>query len=496
MLNSSVLSSRSFNALNAERLHGSASGSWGCTVLVDRRGSHTTITTSPKDHFPLWPEQFLTEQSFRKEHRASYRRGTIENTLKSEGILPFDSTDSEILYLDKHSMSSVPSRRNPTVRGQRMQGKRIVTRAEIAQRRIDNMTGPPPRPRRGQRVQVAPVGYPTVKSTLETDSLMLAAPNPRTNLVRSGRPSLSYAANGDCRIHHRELIGDLNGSVAFSANSFPINAGLAGTFSWLSRIAGNYESYRFESLRFLFETESATSATGTVMLVVDYDPSDPAPTGKQQALSYRGSVRSAPWAPCSHVSISEDLNKRKSYFVRGGGLATGLDVTLYDVGNLYAITQGQAGATAVGELWVEYTVLLMTPRSLSAGGGNAVWGLYGTAGGVLGVYSSGNMPVTVSVSAPASPQTVTYTFNQPWIGKLTISQAGTGLTGSAIGGTAATVSTTWNSCSNGASTLNCGHCSINASQGQTVTVAYTYATLTDTDARNGHWFTQGLGAYQ
>jgi len=58
----------------------------------------------------------------------------------------------------------------------------------------------------------------------------------------------------------------------------------------------------------------------------------------------------------------EDLRKQKTYFVRPAGVPLGTDVKEYDVGNLFAITQGVTTAGAVlGELYVEYDVLLMTP---------------------------------------------------------------------------------------------------------------------------------------
>jgi hypothetical protein len=98
------------------------------------------------------------------------------------------------------------------------------------------------------------------------------------------------------------------------------------------------------------------------VLAVDYDASDIAPTTKQQMLAFRGSVRSAPWSPCQHVSLKEDLSKLKSNYVRAGLQPANTDVKLYDVGVLNVATQGiSTNSATCGELYVEYDIDLLTP---------------------------------------------------------------------------------------------------------------------------------------
>jgi len=171
--------------------------------------------------------------------------------------------------------------------------------------------------------------------------------------------------NGDCLITHREYIQDIvapSTGASFNATQLAINPGQSTTFQWLSKIAANFESYKFKRLVFDYETEAPSSLGGTLVMAVDYDASDPVPTTKQVALATRGAVRSAPWSPCCHRSIKEDLEKQKSYFVRPGLQPANTDIRLWDVGNLNVITQGISSNSATcGELYVEYTVLLMTP---------------------------------------------------------------------------------------------------------------------------------------
>jgi hypothetical protein len=216
--------------------------------------------------------------------------------------------------------------------------------------------------------------------------LSQAAPVAFTRVVKTNRPSIRTMRNGDCRIVHREYIADISAGAgapsAFNLSSFPINPGQVLTYPWLSKIAANYESYMFNALRFCYETEAATSLGGTLVLSVDYDASDAAPLDKKSAMAYRGSVRSAPWKACCHSSILEDLRKSKTNFVRPGAQPANTDIKTLDVGNLFVVSQGVSTAAAVlGELWVEYDVLLMTPVYDGVGSSVIVGGSALNAGG-------------------------------------------------------------------------------------------------------------------
>jgi len=177
--------------------------------------------------------------------------------------------------------------------------------------------------------------------------------------------------NGDCRIVHREYIQDVFAGAASGGAGTPsvfldtplaVNPGQANTFPWLSSIAGRFESYQFRRLKFCYETEAPSSLGGTLVLSLDYDASDAPPTSKQQALAYRNAVRSAPWTTCCHSSDLEDISKQRSYFVRPAGQPAGTDIKMYDTGNIFIITQGVTTPLAtLGELYVEYDVMLMTP---------------------------------------------------------------------------------------------------------------------------------------
>jgi len=247
------------------------------------------------------------------------------------------------------------------------------------------------------------------------------APVAKSRIVLTRKPNMVTLPNGDSRIVHREYIADViaNGvgpPTTFDVNAYAINPGQAATFPWLSRIASNYESYKFRQLRFIYSTEASSSLGGSVILAVDYDAKDPAPTDKKTAMSYRSSVRTAPWSACEHSSLAEDLSKSKSSYVRIGAQPAGTDIKTYDVGNLFVASQNitTPGAT-LGELYVEYDVLLMTPVYESAAAlvpvGGTAYGTgdmadfnpFGDGGGHIQPFSNAIIMNNLSALAIDSP---------------------------------------------------------------------------------------------
>jgi hypothetical protein len=162
------------------------------------------------------------------------------------------------------------------------------------------------------------------------------------------------------RISHREYIGEVSGSVDFTTNQYSINPGLPATFPWLWALASRYEHYRFASLSFEYRTQAPTTTTGAVMLAFDYNVDDSAPASKQEMLSYHGTVRAAPWTSATCSASHKGLTTRNDYLTRNGYVS---DAKLYDIGNFFIATVGQADTSVIGELWVNYTIEFGTPAS-------------------------------------------------------------------------------------------------------------------------------------
>lgn len=188
------------------------------------------------------------------------------------------------------------------------------------------------------------------------------APTAMSTTIRQSYSRLLQAYT----VTHKEFITDVYSSELFVVNLFRINAGNSLAFPWLARIALNFEQYLFKRLTFYLKTTSPTSTTGTVMMAIDYDPTDAPPISKAAILQYEGAVRSAPWNDCACDINQKSASRIPKYYVAPIAATDSATQRLQDIGNLFVATQGQANTSvSVAELWVEYTVDLITPQSTS-----------------------------------------------------------------------------------------------------------------------------------
>ena len=191
-----------------------------------------------------------------------------------------------------------------------------------------------------------------------------AAPTAMSLVTKTRVPAIKATPRGFV-VTHREYIQDVTAADAnFRNTTFSVNPGLATTFPWLSAIAGRFESYLFRRLHFIYEPICPTTTPGAVMMAVDYDAVDTAPTSKVALMAYRGAVRSAPWNITRFDATRGDLRKfGVQRFVRTTANPANTDLKTYDVGNLQLATQNTpATPTTLGELYVEYEVEFFTPQ--------------------------------------------------------------------------------------------------------------------------------------
>jgi hypothetical protein len=210
------------------------------------------------------------------------------------------------------------------------------------------------------------------KQSSSTSSIVLHnAPIAKSVRMKLGGPKMSHAKNGNFTVSHKELCVDLLQpgigtfwQLCFAGAGVPINPGNSELFPWLSQVASRFESYRFSKLKFSFEPLYPTTQVGTVEFAVDYDAADAPPTSKQQMASYVGFQRTMIWDRMTMVCDPKDMNKLPQRYVLGDFPPANTDLRVYNVGNLYVAIFGSLLASALifGELWVEYTVELMTPQ--------------------------------------------------------------------------------------------------------------------------------------
>jgi hypothetical protein len=245
-----------------------------------------------------------------------------------------------------------------------------------------------------------------------------------------GTPVPTFAMNGRSTIiSHREYLGDISGSTAFTNKVYAINPGLSNTFPWLSQVAANYEQYRMLGLIFEYRPTSGTAvsstntALGTVVMATDYDAENPPFSNKQQMESYEFASSCVPYDKMLHpVECSTKEKTIDLAYIRTGPLSqvtpTSTDIQFYDLGNFQIATNGmQVGVTVIGELWVSYHVELLKPRIdplslnqyLHVRENPAATAAAATAFGVTGATGSCSLGSTLLANATGLPYIVSPT---------------------------------------------------------------------------------------
>lgn len=194
--------------------------------------------------------------------------------------------------------------------------------------------------------------------------ITVSAPSANGRISYTSDPHIKSGRGGNITVSHREFVADVNvETTGFDLQyQFGVNPGNSSLFPWLSQIATRYEMFKFRSLRVIYEPQCGTSTTGTMMLAIDYDASDPAPVSKPQMMAYKNAVRSPLWFACTHTSAAADLHRLKTNYVLSGAQPINTDIKTYDIGNLFVALQSNGGDTSAGELYVEYVVDLLTPQ--------------------------------------------------------------------------------------------------------------------------------------
>jgi len=168
-------------------------------------------------------------------------------------------------------------------------------------------------------------------------------------------------------MRHREYVGDVVSSVAFSVQSYPINPGNQSTFPWLSNIASAFEEYQVVGMIAEYKpliSFTNTNANGAVVFATEYNVGKPNFTSKIQMENYEYATSCTPYQSMMHAI---ECAPNQTPFggthrdILIGTVPAGQDARLYMLGNLQIATQGQATATTIGELWLTYEIALFKP---------------------------------------------------------------------------------------------------------------------------------------
>jgi hypothetical protein len=198
-------------------------------------------------------------------------------------------------------------------------------------------------------------------------------------LTMSGSPVPAFGEN--CiRIRHKEYLGDVLSTTAFTLTSIALNPGLSLSFPWLCTVASNYQEYYFAGLLFSFVSTSAdalnstNTALGKIIMATDYNASDTVFINPQQMLATEFSNYGKPADNLLHaVECHPGTRPTKWQYVRTAAVGTGRDPRLYDLGVFQIASQGMQAAANIGGLWVSYDIILCKPVIAASGSVMDYW---------------------------------------------------------------------------------------------------------------------------
>jgi hypothetical protein len=257
--------------------------------------------------------------------------------------------------------------------------------------------------------------------------------NPSYNVLSNSSQIPKFSSTAQTNIvSHREYLGDISGTTAFTNNSYPLNPGQAKTFPWLSTIAQNYQQYKWHGMIFEFRpliTDFVTSgAPGVVVMATNYNADEPAYVTKQAMENSEYAVSVKPTCTLIHgVECMSTQTVLPQSYIRNAAANPNLDLKFSDLGNFQLATQGNP-TQLIGELWVSYTVEFFKPILPADVGGDVLSGEVdrqsvspGAPLGTIQIAFSGDLDgyllTPTSISWLGQPGNL-YIVNNYWLGTI------------------------------------------------------------------------------
>lgn len=224
----------------------------------------------------------------------------------------------------------------------------------------------------GDYDMVPPVNYPVQTNSVVGLHTPLASQIP-----------LMHGEEGAVRVQKREYIRDVKMTDVFNVGIIvPLNP-LDPQFPWLSKIAINFEQFKWLGVSFGFRSLTANAlgtagdpAMGSVTLVTQYDALDIAPASKTEANNALYATSCKPSESMLHpVECDPEQTPTLPLYtganeVPAGGTFFSRDPRLNFMGFTSVCTQGgPSGSYLCGELWVTYDIMLYKPYARPPGGG-------------------------------------------------------------------------------------------------------------------------------
>lgn len=266
-------------------------------------------------------------------------------------------------------------------------------------------------PKRSTQTRQRPLNLTTTNLQPQTPpaqkpSLSVVRVDTRRAVVRASPPTRlprAVTSRSDFVITHRELVANLTvdttTTVAFKA--FPLNAGSTVTFPWLSTLSTCFDMYRILHLGFTFEPSVSQLTSGTYVMAADYDAVD---TTSQRTMGYYATMTGAINRKITERStFTLDVSRFQTAYASRFVAKTSSDNTsrTSTYGSFFFLSSPTTNATALGNLWVDYTIAFRNPELIPSN------------------LSTNNMLLTHSANPPplpliASQSTATQGVHSPY----------------------------------------------------------------------------------
>jgi len=165
------------------------------------------------------------------------------------------------------------------------------------------------------------------------------------------------------RISRCELITEVAGVMAFNKtiDGARLGPGNSTLFPWLSGLEGNWSTYRFTRLKFIYLPETATTSTGSVAFSYLDDPSAASFASFTAMQSQDGTVAGSEQLKIEMSIPRSTLDKDRAYYTSDGTVTSGLDLNEYFLGTMTFAQSTSNVTTNIGFLYVDYEIILSKP---------------------------------------------------------------------------------------------------------------------------------------
>ncbi len=168
-------------------------------------------------------------------------------------------------------------------------------------------------------------------------------------------------------LEETEILSSVNANSTFLVRSWNINAGLPSFLVKGSRIAQNYERYRFKKLEVKFVPTvsgyAAAGQAGRVVLAASLDALESPPSSLENMESMDPHVVAMPYETMTLSLDDSRLNSTQPWrYTRNAVPPAGSDLKTYDPGLIHFGVSGMGSTLQVGELHIHYVVELMNIR--------------------------------------------------------------------------------------------------------------------------------------